>query len=140
MKKINKKVSLRDFRNETITAGINDVSANIKKEIIREVKSLYEKLRKNSYDKRIPKMVSDYFYDMKIVLKGLKKQVKKNGIVCIDIGDSIYNKIHVQTDEVLIKICSNLNLKLIDNIILRDRLSHSKVKLTQRLLVFKNYG
>jgi len=39
-----------------------------------------------------------------------------------------------------IKICSNLNLKLIDNIILRDRLSHSKVKLTQRLLVFKNYG
>ncbi len=140
MQKINKEVSLRDFRNETITAGINDVSANIKKEIINEVKSLYEKLKKNSYDKRIPKMVSDYFYDMKIVLKGLKKQIKNNGIICIDIGDSIYNKIHVQTDEVLIKICSNLNLKLIDNIILRDRLSHSKVKLTQRLLVFKKNG
>ena len=31
-------------------------------------------------------------------------------------------------------------VRLIDNIILRDRLSHSKVKLTQRLLVFKNYG
>ena len=140
MEKINKDISLRDFRNEAITAGINDVSASIKKEIINEVKSLYEKLKKNSYDKRIPKMVSDYFFDMKIVLEGLKKQVKKNGLICIDIGDSIYNKVHVQTDEVLIKISSNLNLKLIDNIILRDRLSHSKVKLTQRLLVFKNHG
>ena len=140
MEKINKDISLRDFRNQAITAGINDVSANIKKEIIKEANSIYEKLKKNSYDKRIPKMVSDYFFDMKIVLVGLKKQVKKNGIICIDIGDSIYNKVHVQTDEVLIKISSNLNLKLIDNIILRDRLSHSRVKLTQRLLVFKNHG
>lgn len=140
MEKINEKISLRDFRNETITAGINDVSSKTNKEVISEVKILYEKLKKNSYDKRIPQMVSDYFFDMKKVAQGLKKQVKKNGILCIDIGDSIYNKIHVQTDELLIKVFSNLNLKLLDNIILRDRLSHSKVKLTQRLLVFKNHG
>ena len=140
MEKINEKISLRDFRNETITAGINDVSSKTNKEVISEVKILYEKLKKNSYDKRIPQMVSDYFFDMKKVAQGLKKQVKKNGILCIDIGDSIYNKIHVQTDELLIKVFLNLNLKLLDNIILRDRLSHSKVKLTQRLLVFKNHG
>ena len=140
MEHINEKISLRDFRNETITAGINDVSSKTNKEVISEVKILYEKLKKNSYDRRIPQMVSDYFFDMKKVAQGLKKQVKKNGILCIDIGDSIYNKIHVQTDELLIKIFSNLNLKLLDNIILRDRLSHSKVKLTQRLLVFKNHG
>jgi len=140
MEHINEKISLRDFRNETITAGINDVSSKTNKEVISEVKILYEKLKKNSYDKRIPQMVSDYFFDMKKVAQGLKKQVKKNGILCIDIGDSIYNKIHVQTDELLIKIFSNLNLKLLDNIILRDRFSHSKVKLTQRLLVFKNHG
>ena len=140
MEHINEKISLRDFRNETITSGINDVSSKTNKEVISEVKILYEKLKKNSYDKRIPQMVSDYFFDMKKVAQGLKKQVKKNGILCIDIGDSIYNKIHVQTDELLIKIFSNLNLKLLDNIILRDRLSHSKVKLTQRLLVFKNHG
>ena len=140
MEHINEKISLRDFRNETITAGINDVSSKTNKEVISEVKILYEKLKKNSYDRRIPQMVSDYFFDMKKVAQGLKKQVKKNGILCIDIGDSIYNKIHVQTDELLIKIFSNLNLKLLDNIILRDRFSHSKVKLTQRLLVFKNHG
>jgi hypothetical protein len=140
MEEINEKISLRDFRNETITAGINDVSSKTNKEVISEVKILYKKLKKNSYDRRIPQMVSDYFFDMKKVAQGLKKQVKKNGILCIDIGDSIYNKIHVQTDELLIKIFSNLNLKLLDNIILRDRLSHSKVKLTQRLLVFKNHG
>lgn len=140
MEKINEEISLRDFRNETITAGINDVSSKTNKEVISEVKILYEKLKKNSYDKRIPQMVSDYFCDMKKVAQGLKKQVKKNGILCIDIGDSIYNNIHVQTDELLIKIFSNLNLRLLDNIILRDRLSHSKVKLTQRLLVFKNRG
>jgi len=140
MEHINEKISLRDFRNETITAGINDVSSKTNKEVISEVKILYEKLKKNSYDRRIPQMVSDYFFDMKKVAQGLKKQVKKNGILCIDIGDSIYNKIHVQTDELLIKIFSNLNIKLLDNIILRDRLSHSKVKLTQRLLVFKNHG
>ena len=140
MEHINEKISLRDFRNETITSGINDVSSKTNKEVISEVKILYEKLKKNSYDRRIPQMVSDYFFDMKKVAQGLKKQVKKNGILCIDIGDSIYNKIHVQTDELLIKIFSNLNLKLLDNIILRDRLSHSKVKLTQRLLVFKNHG
>jgi hypothetical protein len=140
MEKINEEISLRDFRNETITAGINDVSSKTNKEVISEVKILYEKLKKNSYDKRIPQMVSDYFCDMKKVAQGLKKQVKKNGVLCVDIGDSIYNNIHVQTDELLIKIFSNLNLKLLDNIILRDRLSHSKVKLTQRLLVFKNRG
>lgn len=140
MEHINEKISLRDFRNETITSGINDVSSKTNKEVISEVKILYEKLKKNSYDRRIPQMVSDYFFDMKKVAQGLKKQVKKNGILCIDIGDSIYNKIHVQTDELLIKIFSNLNLKLLDNIILRDRFSHSKVKLTQRLLVFKNHG
>ena len=108
MEHINEKISLRDFRNETITAGINDVSSKTNKEVISEVKILYEKLKKNSYDRRIPQMVSDYFFDMKKVAQGLKKQVKKNGILCIDIGDSIYNKIHVQTDELLIKIFSNL--------------------------------
>jgi len=140
MENINTKTSLRDFRNDTITAGINDVSSKIQKDVISEVKSLHNKLKNNSYDTRIPKMVSDYFYDMKKVALGLKKQVKKNGIICIDIGDSIYNKVHVKTDVILIKIFFNLNLKLLDNILLRDRLSHSKVKLSQRLLVFKNYG
>lgn len=140
MEYINNKISLRDYRNETITAGINDVSINLKKDIIIEVKSLYEKLKRNSYDSRIPKMVSDYFFDMKAVAEGLKKHVKKSGIICIDIGDSIYNKVHVPTDKILVKIFTNLKFKLIDNIVLRDRLSHSKVKLSQRLLVFKNHG
>ncbi len=138
MEKINTKISLRDYRNETVTAGINDVSKDIKKEIITEVKKIYEQLNKNSYDSRIPKMVSDYFFDMKLVATGLKKQIKKNGIICIDIGDSIYNKIHVPTDKILIQIFENLKFKLLDNVVLRDRLSHSKEKLSQRLLVFEN--
>lgn len=134
---INKEIGLNKFRSDAVTAGINDVS-KIKKDLLIEVKETYTKLKKNAYDNRIPKMVLDYFYDMKLVMQGLKKHTKKKGVICIDIGDSIYAGVHVPTDNILIKISENIGLKLIDNQLLRVRTSHNKEKLTQRLLVFEN--
>ena len=53
-----------------MTAGINDVSRESKQ---ISLPSLEHLLNDPSiwYDKRIPKMVNDYFYDMKIVFKDI---------------------------------------------------------------------
>lgn len=135
---INDKINLRNFRDLAITSGINDVNQKKVKNTLKEVKDIYNKSLINAYDKRIPKMINDYFYDMKLVLLGIKNNIKKNSCVCIDIGDSIFNKIHIPTDKILIEIAKNIGFKILDRIVLRKRLSHSKKPLNQVLLVFSN--
>ena len=82
-------------------------------------------------------MAANYFFDMKIVLKSFKKHLKPNSVVCIDIGDSIYNKVHIPTDEILIDISKNLKFDFVEDILLRKRLSHSKKPLSQKLIVLR---
>ena len=83
-------------------------------------------------------MIASYFVDMKEVFEGMSKHVKPGGIICIDIGDSIYSKVHIPTHEVLSEIAISIGWLKIDEIILRKRYSNNGSELTQRLLVFKN--
>lgn len=83
-------------------------------------------------------MMAAYFWEMKIVLEGLKKQVVNGGLVCIDIGDSIYSKIYIPTHKVLIEIAKDIGLELYDEVLLRKRTSKDGTSLGQFLLVFKN--
>ena len=135
---LNSKKDLRDLRNQMVTAGINDVNKFHGSEIILEVEDIYNKISKAAYDARIPKMVAQYFFDMKIVMEGISNNVKKGGIVCIDIGDSIYSDTHIPTHNILKDIAKNFSLKITDEVILRKRKSNNGNELSQRLLVFKN--
>ena len=83
-------------------------------------------------------MVGEYFSQMKLCFEGFQLLCKKDAPICIDIGDSLYNNIHVPTDEILIDIMKELGINLEENLYLRKRYSNNGTELSQRLLVFRN--
>ncbi|HGO5855372.1 TPA: hypothetical protein ACK3JH_002299, partial [Mannheimia haemolytica] len=137
LRELKTKNNLRLFRDQVVTSGINDVTKDKCVEVLPIIKDLFEELKVNTYDSRIPKMVSAYFYEMKTVIKGLIHHTKENGVICIDIGDSIYSNIYIPTNKVLISIAVDLGLKFEDEIILRKRKSKNGNDLSQYLLVFR---
>lgn len=137
MEYINSTTSLRYFRDRVITSGINDVNKDTDNTILPEIKETYNRIYANAYDCRIPKMIANYFNDMNAFFEGAKKQLRKNAIICLDIGDSIYANEKVETDKLLIEIAKRSKIKVIDTILLRQRYSKNKEKLSQKLLVFR---
>lgn len=129
--------SLRVFRDQVVTSGINDVTKDKGKDILPLVSDLYAELLEKAYDARIAKMMSAYFYEMKIVLEGLHHHTKPNGVVCIDIGDSVYANVYIPTHTILTEIAKDLGFSLYEEIVLRKRYSNGGAELGQYLLVFK---
>jgi DNA modification methylase len=133
---LKQKSGLSNFRKEVVTSGINDVSSKIKNiqlpfiQKILEDKSLW-------YDKRIPKMITDYFFDMNIVIENFYNYLQNGGIVFLDIGDSVYADQHIPTDLILIELFKNNGFKLIENLKLRDRRSKSGRIVKQCLLILQ---
>jgi tRNA G10 N-methylase Trm11 len=138
---------LRFFRDQALTSGINDV----KKEYAyvngldissksKILKSTLLELHKKAYDSRIPIMAKSYFEEMYRIFSDCKQHLNNNAKILIDIGDSIFCGVHINTDEILIELLTELGFKLIDNKILRKRRSRNKEILTQSLLAFQyNY-
>ncbi len=135
---------LRFFRDQVLTSGINDVKKeyahhneldiSAKSKILK--KTLLE-LNQKTYDSRIPIMAKSYFEEMYQIFADAKQHLIPNAKVLIDIGDSIFCDVHINTDEILIELLTELGYKLIDNKILRKRRSRNKEVLTQSLLVFE---
>lgn len=133
------KEDLSNFRKLAVTAGINDVSLTTQKSIKnRQIQTLIKTLSEKAYDKRIPKMVHDYFSDMDTIFRNLKTQLNKGAVLAIDLGDSVYGGIHVKTDDILISILQNIGYDFVEKKILRKRQSNNGQELKQVLLVFKN--
>jgi tRNA G10 N-methylase Trm11 len=129
---------LTEFRRQAVTAGINDVSLKEEKIINSELlDELLKEINKSAYDKRIPKMIHDYFADMQTIFGGLKKHLNDKAVLAIDLGDSIYSNVHVRTDEILISILNNIGYKFEQNIVLRRRISKNGEELRQVLLIFR---
>ena len=135
---------LRYFRDQVLTSGINDV----KKEYAHKngldittksslLKSTLIDLNEKAYDSRIPIMAKSYFEEMYRIFNDCKPHLENNAKVLIDIGDSIFCGVHINTDEILIELLKELGFKLIDNKILRKRRSKNKEILTQSLLIFQ---
>lgn len=130
---------LSNFRKLAVTAGINDVSLTTPKPTTnKQIKALVKTLSHKAYDKRIPKMVNDYFADMDIIFRNLKKQLNKNAVLAIDLGDSLYGGIHVKTDEILTLILENIGYTFEKKTVLRKRRSNNGQELKQVLLIFRN--
>jgi DNA modification methylase len=136
---------LRFFRDQALTSGINDVKKEYAKvngldisSKSKILKSTLIELNKKAYDSRIPIMAKSYFEEIYRIFSDSKQHLTTNAKVLIDIGDSIFCGVHINTDEILIELMLEQGFKLIDNKILRKRRSRNKEILTQSLIVFQN--
>jgi tRNA G10 N-methylase Trm11 len=129
---------LSDFRRKAVTAGINDVTlGKPEEELTADIADVVQKLSESAYDSRIPRMVQGYFSDMKRVFRAVRKHLKKNAPVVIDIGDSAYGGVHVPTDLLLTSILKDEGYHLDREIVLRKRTSRGGFSLRQVLLIFR---
>ncbi len=129
---------MKRLREEAITAGINNVSqkAKLNKTDIEQLNTIIEQLEQNNYDKRIPRLVEHYFYDMGIVLKNLYNVLEDSGNFYFDIGDSIFNNIHVPTDILLEEVAQREGFYLVNKTKIRNRFSKNGTQLGQWLIHF----
>lgn len=130
------KKDLSVFRKEVVTSGINDVTTIAKKIDLPTIDNILNN-PELWYDKRIPKMIKDYFFDMNIVISNLYKYLRKGGYVFLDIGDSVYAKKHIPTDLILLDLFKNNGFEVVDNLKLRDRRSKGGMIVKQCLLVLR---
>jgi tRNA G10 N-methylase Trm11 len=135
---------LRFFRDQALTSGINDVKkeyAYVNGLDIASKSSLLKatliELNKNAYDSRIPIMAQSYFKEMYTIFNDAKPLLEQNAKVLIDIGDSIFSGVHINTDDILIELMQGLGYEFVENKILRKRRSRNQEILTQSLLVFE---
>ena len=127
---------LTAFRTQTVTAGINDVTGNRTEQAVNaSVGRLVEKLEDQAYDRRIPLMASRYFSDMSLVLKGIRGHLQPGSPLLMDIGDSAYGGVHVDTPGLLGELLEEQGWTLQGEHPLRKRLSRSGQPLRQALLV-----
>lgn len=129
---------LRRLRNAVVTSGINDVhTQTLWNPVTPGVERVVRAIEANAYDSRIAKMVGGYFHDMALVLLSLQKCLRTGARLCIDIGDSIYNGVHVPTDDLLVEVAEGLGYKTVERVYLRKRVSKGGGAVRQQLLVFE---
>jgi len=105
---------LREKRRSALTSNLN---ADIKKAINGTHRSnlladALDYLSKRSlWDKRIPKMLDTYFFDMFLLLKSLYKATKLGGFCVIVVGNSSYGNLAIPTDLLLAQIGEKAGFK-----------------------------
>lgn len=138
LRHLSEKNDLRRLRDQVITSGINDVHAETKWRPVTEgVERVVRAIEQNAYDSRIAKMVGGYFHDMARVFSSLGECLRPGAKVCIDIGDSIYNHVHVPTDDLLVEVAESIGFRTLERVHLRKRTSKGGVAVRQQLLVFE---
>lgn len=127
---------LTALRRHTVTAGINDVtSSRMPEPTSPEVDRLVLDLEDTAYDRRIPLMVSHYFADMASVFHGLAMHAKPSSPLLMDIGDSSYSNVRVDTPSLLAGLLRANGWRIRDEVLLRRRKSRNGQVLRQVLLV-----
>ena len=126
---------LTAFREATVTAGINDVVGTRRREpVTASVERLVQQLDERAYDRRIPTMVARYFADMRQVFHALSYHVARGAVLAMDIGDSCYAGVHVDTPRILGELLSAQGWVLRPEYTLRRRVSRSRQPLRQVLM------
>lgn len=138
LRHLSENADLRRLRNLVITSGINDVHAQTQwKPVTSGIERVIRAIEQNAYDSRIAKMVGGYFHDMAGVFASLGECLRPSGRLCIDIGDSIYNRVHVPTDNLLVEVAESMGFKTLERVHLRKRISKGGETVRQQLLVFE---
>jgi tRNA G10 N-methylase Trm11 len=128
---------LTTFRSLAVTAGINDVVRHKQLSQHPGVQEIVATLEKRAYDRRIPQMVGNYYFDLELCLRALSRHVKPGALLAMDIGDSMYAGVHVPTDRLLVGVAERAGFALEQSIHLRTRLSRDMSPLKQVLLVMR---
>jgi 16S rRNA G966 N2-methylase RsmD len=127
---------LAHFRAQTVTAGINDVTVGkLPSPPIESVAHLVARLEETSYDRRIPQMALSYFSDMNLVISGIENHLRASAPMLMDIGDSAYAGVHVDTPSLLAEMLTARGWRNVREVILRKRLSRSGQALRQVLII-----
>ena len=134
---------LRYLRNQALTSGINDVKKDndtqIDGEIFersRKLKKAYDALTKVAYDRRIPKMINNYFSEMYSIFKNILPLLSNKAKIIIDIGDSIFAGVHIPTDKIIIELFAE-HYHFLEFKEIRKRRSRNNMLLHQTLLVLE---
>lgn len=108
------------------TNAVINKSVEYKNAYIEELINLfdYDKL----WNKRIPQVVRGYFDDMHTLLNDIFLSTKKNGYVCIVVGNSAYSGVIIPTDLLLANIALDLGFKVINIGIARHLTTSSQQK------------
>ena len=127
---------LAAFRRRTVTAGINDVTAGKSSRPVSEsVEEVVRALEESTYDRRIPRMILNYFADMQQVFDGLLHHASPSSPLLVDIGDSAYAGVRVDTPAILAELLRSRGWSFGRDIVLRQRLSRAGQPLRQVLMV-----
>lgn len=138
LRHLGENADLRRLRDRVITSGINDVHAKTQwQPVTPGIESVVRAIEKNTYDSRIAKMVGGYFHDMAGAFASLGECLRPGGRICIDIGDSIYNGVHVPTDDLLVEVAESMGFQTLERVHLRKRTSKGGQAVRQQLLVFE---
>lgn len=107
-----------DLSNRRKMALTSNLNANLKKEFDSVHRTyLLQKIisylnNQTLWDRRIPKMLDTYFYDMFLLLKNLYKKTKKGGYCVIVVGNSAYSRLAIPTDILLGELGENVGFKV----------------------------
>ena len=140
LKELKVKEDLRTFRDEALTSAICDVK-QVYRDADNPVHSILldaaiTELNNSNYDRRIPLMAKCYFMEMYQLFSGLRKHLDRNAKLFIDLGDSIFKGVHIQTDNILVQVLEDLGYVFEKKIVLRQRRSRNGKMLSQVLLSF----
>jgi len=133
---------LRRYRDEAITAGINDVTAakvgaDAALGASAKLRRVLEELIDDAYDLRIPMMAAAYFNEMSKVIRNFRAISGSSSRVAIDLGDSCYGSVWIPTDRIIGEMMVDAGFHPVDEVILRERQSRNGRKLRQTLQVFE---
>lgn len=120
-----------------ISAGINSAGRDESRPPDRQLARVIGDLNRDTYDKRIPRMVAGYFRDMAATFESIRDCLRPGGFLYLDIGDSRFAGIHVPTDAILARLAEQRGFTLQDETLLRSRRSKDGSPLKQVLLRFK---
>jgi hypothetical protein len=135
LKYIDSEAELGELRSRAVTAGINNVSRRMREpDDLPEVRSVAAELDERGYDRRIGTMVRAYFSDMKVVLSALRAKMASNGKLVLDIGDSRFAGIHVDTPALLAQVAEGLGWRVEVERTIRGRTAKDGGRLCQKLL------
>ena len=101
---------LRNLRNKTLSSHLNKKFSDVK--ILKEIIPYIDKIKiKKLWSKKIIDMLTNYFYEMDVLISKLNTLISKNGKCVIVVGNSSYGNVAIPTDEILKKLAKKNGFK-----------------------------
>ncbi|MDY0385690.1 MAG: DNA methyltransferase [Methanolobus sp.] len=120
---------LRNKRKQALTSNLN---ANVKKEITSHhqtqiLEDIIDYLNgQKLWDKRIPKMIDTYFFEMKHLLEMIYSKTKVGGYCIIVVGNSAYGHLAIPTDIILAQLGKEVGFTVSEIIVARKNETSSQ--------------